>query len=67
MRGFLPLVLVSIALLQTAAAVPTVSERSQAVEARDGEQNLEKRNNKISIYWPPYRAKDNENEDEDED
>ncbi|KAG1869380.1 hypothetical protein DFJ58DRAFT_723228 [Suillus subalutaceus] len=40
MKGFLSLVLVSIALLQTAAAAPIVLERSQAVE---GEQNIGKR------------------------
>ncbi|KAG2037332.1 hypothetical protein BDR03DRAFT_957427 [Suillus americanus] len=43
MKGFLSLVLVSIALLQTAAAVPTVSERSQAVKKSEGEQNIGKR------------------------
>ncbi|KAG1838356.1 hypothetical protein DFJ58DRAFT_814132 [Suillus subalutaceus] len=43
MKGLLSLVLVSIALLQTAAAAPTVSERSQAVKKSEGEQNVGKR------------------------
>ncbi|KAG1861234.1 hypothetical protein F4604DRAFT_1787981, partial [Suillus subluteus] len=34
MKGFLSLVLVSVALLQMTAAAPTVSERSQDVEKR---------------------------------
>ncbi|KAG1876356.1 hypothetical protein F4604DRAFT_1924646 [Suillus subluteus] len=38
MKGFLSLILVSIALLQTAAAAPAVSERSQAVKKSEGEQ-----------------------------
>ncbi|KAG1884773.1 hypothetical protein F4604DRAFT_1901256 [Suillus subluteus] len=40
MTGFLSLVLVSIALLQMTAAAPTVSERSQAVKKREGDQNI---------------------------
>ncbi|KAG1884800.1 hypothetical protein F4604DRAFT_1901266 [Suillus subluteus] len=43
MKGFLSLVLVSIALLQMTAAAPTVSEGFQAVEKREGTQNVEKR------------------------
>ncbi|KAG2031087.1 hypothetical protein BDR03DRAFT_973538 [Suillus americanus] len=41
MKGFSSLVLVSIALLQTAAAAPIVLERSQV--AVEGGQNVEKR------------------------
>ncbi|KAG1861225.1 hypothetical protein F4604DRAFT_1787964 [Suillus subluteus] len=40
MKGFLSLVLVSIALLQMTAAAPTVSERSQAIKKREGEQSM---------------------------
>ncbi|KAG1884794.1 hypothetical protein F4604DRAFT_1731922 [Suillus subluteus] len=40
MKGFLSLVLVSIALLQMTAAAPTVSEGFQAVEKREGTQSI---------------------------
>ncbi|KAG1867736.1 hypothetical protein F4604DRAFT_1776588 [Suillus subluteus] len=40
MKGFLSLVLVSIALLQMTAAAPAESERSQAVTKREGEQSM---------------------------
>ncbi|KAG1884789.1 hypothetical protein F4604DRAFT_1731895 [Suillus subluteus] len=40
MKGFLSLVLVSIALLQMTAAAPTVSEGFQAVEKREGTQSM---------------------------
>ncbi|KAG2038406.1 hypothetical protein BDR03DRAFT_954718 [Suillus americanus] len=40
MKGFLSLVLVSIALLQMTAAAPTVSGGSEAVQKREGEQSM---------------------------
>ncbi|KAG1833267.1 hypothetical protein DFJ58DRAFT_750298 [Suillus subalutaceus] len=69
MKGFLSLVLVSIALLQTAAAAPAVSERSQAVKKSEGEQiitdspeietkDVEKRNFIIGFYRFSYDQND---------
>ncbi|KAG2032521.1 hypothetical protein BDR03DRAFT_969843 [Suillus americanus] len=52
MKGFLSLVLVSIAILHTTAAAPTASEHFQAVEKREGEQNVEKRNYVSFKYLP---------------
>ncbi|KAG1884772.1 hypothetical protein F4604DRAFT_1901254 [Suillus subluteus] len=55
MKGFLSLVLVSTALLQMTAAAPIVSERSQAIKRREGEQNVEKR-----VWdWRFYMVTDN--------
>ncbi|KAG1861233.1 hypothetical protein F4604DRAFT_1684056 [Suillus subluteus] len=55
MKRFLSLVLVSTALLQMTAAAPTVSERSQAIKKREGDQNVEKRN----WVWRFYMVTDN--------
>ncbi|KAG1837554.1 hypothetical protein DFJ58DRAFT_144626 [Suillus subalutaceus] len=61
MKGFLSLVLVSIALLQMTVATPTASERSQALKKREGEQNVEKRNK-----WAGHYQNKPDDDDEDE-